>query len=111
LRRVRLLAEAGIIERDMALFDPAKVGMGLTVFARVWLTGQDEETVTTFVEAIKELPQVVAADLDAYRRFQIEHLARIKGIRNIKTDIPMQKIKHSWENSGLSASGDNPLPL
>jgi DNA-binding Lrp family transcriptional regulator len=113
LRRIRLLEEAGIIERYVALLDPAKVGMGLTVFARVWLTGQDEETVIPFVEAIKELPQVVechlmagdcdfllrvvAADLDAYRRFQIEHLGRIKGVRNVKTDIPMQKIKHSWE--------------
>jgi Lrp/AsnC family leucine-responsive transcriptional regulator len=113
LRRVRLLEEAGVIERYVALLDPAKVGMGLTVFARVWLTGQDEETVAPFVEAIKELPQVVechlmagdcdfllrvvAADLDAYRRFQIEHLGRIKGVRNVKTDIPMQKIKHSWE--------------
>ncbi len=35
-----------------ALLDPAKVGMGLTVFARVWLNGQNEETVAPFVKAI-----------------------------------------------------------
>src|SRR5271166_6022181 len=29
-----------------------KVGMGLTVFARVWLNGQNEETVAPFVKAI-----------------------------------------------------------
>lgn len=102
-----------MIERYVALVDPAKVGMGLTVFARVWLTGQDEETVLPFVEAIRKLPQVVechlmagdcdfllrvvAADLDSYRQFQVRHLGRIKGVRNIKTDIPMQKIKQSWE--------------
>ncbi|MGO4831751.1 Lrp/AsnC family transcriptional regulator [Rhizobiaceae sp. 2RAB30] len=113
LRRVRLLEEAGVIERYVALVDPAKVGMGLTVFARVWLTGQDEETVLPFVDAIGKLPQViechlmagdcdfllrvVAADLESYRKFQIQHLGRIKGVRNIKTDIPMQKIKQSWE--------------
>lgn len=113
LRRVRLLEEARIIDRYVALLDPAKVGMGLTVFARVWLTGQDEETVNPFVEAVGKLPQVVechlmagdsdfllkivTADLDAYRQFQIEHLGRIKGVRNIKTDIPMQRIKLTWE--------------
>jgi Lrp/AsnC family transcriptional regulator, leucine-responsive regulatory protein len=113
LRRVRLLEEAGVIEHYVALVDPAKVGMGLSVFARVWLTGQDEETVVPFVEAIKKLPQVVechlmagdcdfilrvvAADLDAYRKFQIEHLGRIKGVRNIKTEIPMQRIKQTTE--------------
>ncbi|MGO6993923.1 Lrp/AsnC family transcriptional regulator, partial [Rhizobium johnstonii] len=36
LRRVRLLEEAGIIDRYVAVLDPAKVGAGLTVFARVW---------------------------------------------------------------------------
>jgi DNA-binding Lrp family transcriptional regulator len=41
--------------------------------------------------------RVVAPDLDGYRKFQIEHLGRIKGVRNIKTEIPMQKIKLSWE--------------
>ena len=113
LRRVRLLEEAGVIDRYVALLDPAKVGMGLTLFVRIWLTGQDEETVNVFVEAVRKLPQivechlmagdsdfllrVVAPDLEGYRRFQIEHLGRIKGVRNIKTEIPMQKIKHSWE--------------
>ncbi|PSJ60294.1 Lrp/AsnC family transcriptional regulator [Pseudaminobacter soli (ex Li et al. 2025)] len=113
LRRVRQLEQAGVIQRYVALVDPAKVGMGLTLFTRVWLTGQDEESVNAFVEAIKKLPQiiechlmagdsdfllrVVAEDLEGYRRFQIEHLGRIKGVRNIKTEIPMQKIKSSWE--------------
>lgn len=113
LRRVRLLDEAGIIQRYVAILDAAKLGMGFTVYARVWLTGQDEETVVPFVEEIKKLPQVVecylmagdcdfllrvvAPDLDGYRRFQIEHLGRIKGVRNIKSEIPMQRIKQSPE--------------
>lgn len=113
LRRVRLLEEAGVIERYVAVLDPVMAGFGLTVFARVWLTAQDEDTVTHFVSAIRNLPQVlechlmagdcdfilrvVAADLDAYRRFQMEHLGRIRGVRNIKTEIPMQKIKDTRE--------------
>lgn len=113
LRRVRLLEEAGVIERYVALLDASKIGAGFTVFARVWLTGQDEETVGNFVEQIRSFPQVlechlmagdcdfllrvVVADLDAYRRFQVEHLNRIKGVQNVKTEIPMQKIKQSWQ--------------
>jgi hypothetical protein len=52
------------------------------------------------------LLRVVAADLDAYKRFQIEHLARNQGFRNIKTDIPMQKIKDSWRFRSKTV-GDN----
>lgn len=113
LRRVRLLEEAGVIERYAAQLNAAKVGVGLTVFARVWVTGPDEETIAAFVDAIMKLPEIiechmlsgdcdfllkiVAADLDAYRRFRVEQLGRIKSIRDIKSDIPMQKIKHTWE--------------
>lgn len=109
LRRVRLLEEAGVIEHYVAVVNAAKVGKGLTVFARIWLMGQDAETVDHFTDAIRQLPQVVechlmagdcdfllhivAADLDDYRQFQIEHLTRIKGVQSVKTEIPMQKIK------------------
>jgi DNA-binding Lrp family transcriptional regulator len=113
LRRVRLLEEAGVIERYVAVLNAAKVGKALTVFTRVWLKGQDVETVDHFTEAVKELPEVVechlmagdcdfllrvvAADLDDYRQFQIKHLTRIKGVQNVKTEIPMQKIKLTSE--------------
>jgi len=113
LRRVRLLEDAGVIERYVGLLNPHKVDAGFTVFARVWLKGQDEETVGRFTSAVLKLPQVlechlmagdcdfllrvVAADLDAYRRFQVEHLGRIEGVQNIKSEIPMQKIKQTTE--------------
>lgn len=113
LRRVRLLEEAGVIERYVAVLDPAKVNVALTLFVRVWLTGQDEETVNRFIDAVREVPEVlechlmagdcdfllrvVAADLDAYRQFQIKHLTRIKGVQSVKTEIPMQKIKLTAE--------------
>ncbi len=109
LRRVRLLEESGVIDRYVAVLNANKVGKGLTVFARVWLTGQDAETVDHFTDEIKLLPEVVechlmagdcdfllrivATDLDDYRQFQIRHLTRIKGVQSVKTEIPMQKIK------------------
>lgn len=109
LRRVRLLEEAGIIQGYVAQLDAAKVGAGLTVFARVWLKGQDEETVNHFIKEVIDMPQVMechlmagdcdfllriaVADLEAYRQFQMEYLARIRGVQSVKTEIPMQKIK------------------
>ena len=37
LRRVKQLEEDGIIRAYVALVDPAKVNLRLTVFARIWL--------------------------------------------------------------------------
>lgn len=113
LRRVKRLEGAGVIARYVALLDPVKLDLGMTIFARVWLSAQDEETTSAFVAAVRELPQVaechlmagdcdfilrvLVKDLDAYRRFQAEHLGRIKGVRNIKTEIPMQTVKQTTE--------------
>lgn len=109
LRRVRALEAAGTIKGYAALLDPVQLGLGTSVFVRVWLRGQDDETVQRFNDSILALPQVVechmmagdcdfllrvvASDLDAYRRFQAEKLARIAGVQNLKTDIPLQRVK------------------
>ena len=113
LRRVRLLEEAGVIDRYVAVVNPAKIGKGLTVFTRIWLKAQDEDTIEHFVAEVTRLPQVlecylmlgdcdamvrvVAADIDDYRRFQAEHLSRIRGVQNVKTDVPSQTVKRTSE--------------
>lgn len=111
LRRVRLLEEAGVIDRYVAVLNPAKVNLSLSLFARVWLTAQDAETIDHFMDAMRRLPQVVecyimlgesdallrvvVADLDDYRRFQASHLTRVDGIQNVKTDVPSQIVKQA----------------
>lgn len=109
LRRVRLLEEAGVIERYTAIINPSMIGFGMTVFARIELEGQAEDQVEHFIQEVSKLTQVVecyvmagdcdfllrivAEDLQAVRRFSAEHLGRIKGVRSIKTDIPMEHVK------------------
>jgi Lrp/AsnC family transcriptional regulator, leucine-responsive regulatory protein len=113
LRRVRLLEASGVIERYVAVLDGAKIGAGLTVFARVWFKTQDAEITRQFAEAVRKLPEViecylttgecdailriVTADLNSYWRFQADHLTRIPSVLNVKTDVPMETIKRSFE--------------
>jgi len=112
LRRVRILEESGIIERYVAVIDAAKVGRGQTFFTRIWLNSQNEDAVEHFVAEIDKMPEVVecyvmlgdcdlllrvvAADIAAYRRFQADHLTRIRGVLNVKTDIPAQTMKQTY---------------
>ena len=65
LRRVKLLEEAGVIDRYVAVLNAAKLDQGLTVFVRVWLQKQDAETVNRFTRAVMQLPQVVECHLMA----------------------------------------------
>ncbi len=112
LRRVKLLEEAGIIRRYVAVLDQAKVGLPLSLFSRVWLTAQDAETIEVFIAAMRRLPEVVdcyimlgesdallrvvVADLEDYRRFQSTHLTRKNGIQSVKTDLPSEVVKQSF---------------
>ncbi|MCF1436852.1 winged helix-turn-helix transcriptional regulator [Agrobacterium vitis] len=111
LRRVRLLEDAGIISRYVAVIDQTKVGLKLSLFARVWLTAQDAETIDLFIGAMKQLPEVVecyimlgesdallrvvVADIECYRQFQSSHLTRKNGIKNVKTDVPSEVVKQA----------------
>ncbi|MBC2885696.1 Lrp/AsnC family transcriptional regulator [Ochrobactrum sp. CM-21-5] len=113
LRRVKLLEEAGVIERYVAVLNQARIGKGLTFFTRIWLSAQDEDTIEHFANEVLKLPEVlecylmlgdcdamvrsVAADISDYRRFQSEHLSRIKGVQNVKTDVPSQTVKQTSE--------------
>ena len=113
LRRTRMMEDEGFIRRYVALLDPAQLGLGLSVFVRVWLKGQDADSVGSFIAAVRRTPEivechlmagdcdyilrVVSRDMDAYRRFQMEQMSALPGILNFKTDIPMQLVKWSTE--------------
>ena len=113
LRRVKLLEEVGVIQNYTTVVDPQKVGLQLILFSRIWLVGQDAETIDCFIEAMKELPQVmecyiilgecdamlkvVVPDLESYRKFQSAHLTKKNGITSVKTDLPSQIIKQSFQ--------------
>jgi len=102
-----------VIDRYVAVLNPAKIGKPLTLFARIWLKAQDEDTIEHFIAEVTKLPEVVecylmlgdcdvlvrvvASDISDYRRFQSEHLSRIKGVQNVKTDVPSQTVKQSLE--------------
>jgi Lrp/AsnC family transcriptional regulator, leucine-responsive regulatory protein len=113
LRRLKRLEDAGVVRRYVALLDADKIGIGLSVYARIALVAQDAATVENFAQAMNALPQVVechimagecdallrvvASDLDGYRNFQITHLTRENGVQSVKTDVPIQTVKSSTE--------------
>ena len=113
LRRVKQLEERGVIDRYVAVLDPAAAGLPLVIFVRVTLERQDKATIEHFANEIAKSPEVlechlmagsydyllrvVAADLDDYQRFQMERLTQISGLRHVETEIPLRCIKHITE--------------
>ena len=111
LRRVRVLEERGVIRRHVSLVDPGKVGLPVSVFVNVSLERQVEEALKRFERAILTRPEVmecylmtgdadyllrvVCADLGAYERFVLEHLAKAPGVSSIRSSFALKQVKYS----------------
>jgi Lrp/AsnC family transcriptional regulator, leucine-responsive regulatory protein len=111
LRRVKALEALGIVQRYVALVDPGAVGQGLQAVVQVRLDRQTVDSVARFEKEILKHPQVlecylvagdwdyvlrvVARDLDDFRDFCVNRLAKITGVGNVKSSISMKQVKYS----------------
>jgi DNA-binding Lrp family transcriptional regulator len=111
LRRVRALEAAGIIRRTVALIDGEAVGAGFVADVEVRLEKQSGAFSSRFEAAIVARPEVIecsfvtggydyllkvaVADLSEFHRFLTETLARVEGVANTRTTIPVKRIKET----------------
>jgi Lrp/AsnC family leucine-responsive transcriptional regulator len=111
LRRVRLLEQAGVIARYVAVLDQQAVGLPVSVFISIKLESQREEALDRFAKSIARWPEVlecylmtgprdylmrvVVADLAAYERFLKQKLTRLSGIGSIESSFALEQVKYT----------------
>ena len=109
LRRVRRLEEAGVIDHYAVVIDPMKVGLGTSVFVEISLTGQREEVLDAFEEAVVEVPgvmschlmagdadylvRVACADVEDYERIHRHHLSRLPGVTRLRSSFALRTVR------------------
>lgn len=110
-RRVQRLTESGIIAGHVALLDPETIGLNVTAFANVVLERHGSAQSDAFENAVSALPEVtecfsvsgdadyflriLAPDLRAFSELMMKRVLRLPGVAHIKTNIAMQKVKHT----------------
>ena len=111
LRRVRLLEQAGVITRYVAVLDQSEVGLPVSVFISIKLERQREEDLDHFAKAIAHwsevlecylmtgprdyLMRVVVADVAAFERFIRDKLTRVDGITSIESSFALSQVKYT----------------
>jgi Lrp/AsnC family transcriptional regulator len=78
--RIRRLESEGMIVRRVALVDPARVGMGLTVFVSICASEHSSEWLERFAQRVSAMPEVVefyrmAGDVDYMLRVLVPDMA------------------------------------
>lgn len=110
LRRVRRLRELGVIARDVAILDPAKVGHGIIAFVMVELDRQREDVLAAFERRIAAEPAVqqcyfvsgeadymlvvTCPDMEAYNGFARRVLATEHNIKRFRTSFNLTRVKY-----------------
>lgn len=107
-RRQKLLEEAGVITRYVALLDQDQVGLPVNVFVTVKLANHTDETLRTFERAVEACPEVmemyemtgatdyllrvVASDVASYEAFLRGRLVHIPGVQSFESALALKRV-------------------
>jgi Lrp/AsnC family transcriptional regulator len=113
-KRIRRMEQEGIIQRRVAVLDPAKVGLPVSVFVAVETADHSSDWLGRFAAVIERTPEIVDAwrmsgdvdyllhvvvpDIAAYDQFYRKLIAAIP-LRNVSSRFSMERMK------------DAPLPV
>ncbi|MCB8821233.1 Lrp/AsnC family transcriptional regulator [Microvirga rosea] len=107
-KRIQRLEASGIIQKRVALVDPEKVGLGLTVFVSIETNDHSGSWLESFAEFVSEMPEVMefyrmAGDVDYMLRVVVSDMAAYDGfykrlietipLKNVTSRFAMQRVK------------------
>ena len=112
LRRVRLLEQAGIIERYTAVLNPLKIGITVSFVVRITLKGQTDKDLGAFEQAVCRVPEVaecylttgesdymlrvVARSAADFERLHSKVLTKLPGVARVDSSFVLRPVvKHA----------------
>jgi DNA-binding Lrp family transcriptional regulator len=110
LSRVRALEASGVINRYVAIANPAALGLDLNVFISISLKTQSKAALAEFEQRISEhdevmecylmtgdsdyLIRVAVANIAALEKFILEQLTPIPGIEKIRSGFALKQVRY-----------------
>jgi len=109
-RRIKLLEEAGVIKKRVALIDPERVGCGVTVFVSLKAGEHSEGWLDAFAAKVARMPEVVefyrmTGDVDYLLKLQVrdikaydevyKSLIRLARLSDVSAAFAMEELKHT----------------
>jgi Lrp/AsnC family transcriptional regulator len=107
-KRMQRLEADGVIMRRVAIIDPDKVGLGITVFVSIETGDHSQEWLSHFAEVVNAMPEVmefyrmagdvdyvlrvVVQDMPGYDTFYKKLIATVP-LKNVTSRFAMERIK------------------
>lgn len=101
-RRVKLLEERGVITGRVALVDPEKLGLGLSVFVLIRTSRHDPDWLQRFREAVTAFPEItgiyrMSGDLDYVLRARVTDVKAYDRLyQRLIAKVPLSDVSASF---------------
>ena len=111
-RRIQNLEKAGVIDGRVALLDPAKLNVGVTVFVALKTSEHSQDWLETFADHVDSIDEVVefyrmSGDVDYMLRVVVPDIAAydevykrliaVGGLSDVSSSFAMERIKYTTE--------------
>jgi Lrp/AsnC family transcriptional regulator len=109
-RRIKRLEACGVIQGRVAILDPEKLGVGITVFVSVRTSQHNDAWLRRFASGVMEIPEVVelyrmsgdvdyllkvlVADIAEYDRIY-KRLIEVAELYDVSSSFAMERIKYT----------------
>jgi len=109
-RRVQKMRAAGVIRKNVALCDAAKLNLGVTVFVSVRTNQHTQSWLERFARGVKEIPEVVefyrmSGDVDYLLRVVVPDIAgydavykkliKVADLYDVSSSFAMEQLKYT----------------
>ncbi|HEY1362882.1 MAG TPA: Lrp/AsnC family transcriptional regulator [Xanthobacteraceae bacterium] len=107
-KRIQRLEATGVIQKRVALVDPDKIGLGVTVFVSIETGDHSQEWLDRFAVEVRRMPEVmelyrmagdvdymlrvVVSDIQGYDAFYKRLIATVP-LKNVTSRFAMERIK------------------
>lgn len=111
LERVKKLETSGVIDSYHAKLNTAKVGLGISTFVQIKLTGHDKQSIRSFIDAINKIDEiiechhvtgssdfvlrVIAKDIAAYQQLMLDKVNEISVVDSLHSQVILSTFKDS----------------
>lgn len=109
-RRIQKLRSAGVIRKNVAICDPHKLNVGVTVFVSIRTSQHNQAWLERFAKVVKEIPEVVqfyrmSGDVDYLLRVVVSDIAgydavykkliKAADLSDVSSSFAMQELKYT----------------
>lgn len=115
-RRIQKLEESGVIQRRVAILDPEKIGLGLTIFVEIETGDHSAGWIERFAAAVSDMPEVMdvyrmAGNVDYLLRIAVPGMADYDGFyKRLVAAIPLKNVTSRFAMERVKSTTAYPLP-